>query len=209
MVKYRMNSKGDEFVGGTIKEHTVNSDRTLSDDDQKLILGILKERFRSFTSRHESFEWDRIEARLLEKPNKLWSLNEMEITGGEPDIVGYDKDTKEYIYIDCSKETPIGRRSICYDHEALFSRKTNKPENSAINMATEMGINILTEKEYFELQKLGDFDTKTSSWLLTSVGIRKLKGAIFGDFRYGKVFIYHNGADSYYGVRGFRGSLRV
>lgn len=157
-------------------------------------------------NRHEGII---VQKKLEASPEKLWSLHEMESTGGEPDVVGYDNATGEYIFYDCSAESPKGRRSICYDHAALEARKQHKPENSAINMAADMGIEILTEEQYRELQKLGNFDMKTSSWIKTPAEIRKLGGAIFADYRYGQVFVYHNGADSYYGARGFRGSLKV
>ena len=160
-------------------------------------------------NRHKGLEWAQVQARLEDDAEKLWSLNEMERTGGEPDVVGLDKKTGEYIFYDCSAESPMGRRNVCYDKEALESRKEHKPENSAIGMAAAMGIEILTEEQFRELQKLGKFDTKTSSWIKTPSDIRKLGGAIFADFRYGNVFVYHNGAESYYGARGFRGSLRV
>lgn len=160
-------------------------------------------------NRHKGIEWNKVQDKLEANPEKLWSLNEMEVTEGEPDVVGYDKKTGEYIFFDCSPESPKGRRSICYDHEALESRKEHKPKHSALGMAEEMGIEILDEQQYRELQKLGKFDTKTSSWIKTPADIRKLGGAIFGDWRYGHVFIYHNGAESYYAARGFRGSLRV
>jgi hypothetical protein len=154
-------------------------------------------------------EWNNVQAKLEANTEKLWSLNEMEKTGGEPDVIGHDKRTGEYIFFDCSAESPKGRRNVCYDREALESRKEHKPANNAIDMAALMGIEILTEEQYRELQKLGNFDTKTSSWVKTPSEIRKLGGAIFADFRYGKVFVYHNGAESYYGVRAFRGSLIV
>lgn len=160
-------------------------------------------------NRHKGIEWNKVQEKLEANPEKLWSLNEMEVTEGEPDVVGYDKKTGEYIFFDCSPESPKGRRSICYDHEALESRKEHKPKHSALGIAEEMGIEILDEQQYRELQKLGKFDTKTSSWIKTPADIRKLGGAIFGDWRYGHVFIYHNGAESYYAARGFRGSLRV
>ena len=170
----------------------------------------LKARYEKNMIRHQGIEWANVQAKLeASGPDKLRSLHEMEQTGGEPDVVGYDAATDEYLFYDCAAESPKGRRSICYDHEALEARKQHKPENSAINMAMEMGIEILTVEEYMDLQNLGNFDTKTSSWVKTPPEIRKLGGAIFGDYRYGKVFIYHNGADSYYGARGFRGSLRV
>jgi hypothetical protein len=170
----------------------------------------LKARFEKNMNRHQGIEWADVQAKLTESsPDQLRSLHEMERTGGEPDVVGYDAATGEYIFYDCAAESPKGRRSICYDHEALEARKQHKPENSAINMAMEMGIEILTVEQYMDLQNLGNFDTKTSSWVKTPAEIRKLGGAIFGDYRYGKVFVYHNGADSYYGARGFRGSLRI
>jgi hypothetical protein len=169
----------------------------------------LKARFEKNMNRHESIKWAKVQAKLDTGTQRLWSLNEMERTGGEPDVVGYDKKTGEYIFYDCSAESPKGRRSVCYDRDGLESRKEHKPKNSAIDMATAMGIELLTEEQYRELQTLGQFDTKTSSWLKTPSDIRKLGGAIFGDFRYGNVFVYHNGAQSYYAARGFRGSLKV
>src|SRR5574338_529406 len=172
------------------------------------LLSALKARFEKNMNRHEGLEWAAVRARLEASPGKLWSLNEMERTGGEPDVVAHDKKTGEYVFYDCSAESPKGRRSLCYDREALESRKEFKPEDSAMDMATAMGIEILTEEQYRELQKLGKFDTKTSSWLKTPSEIRKLGGAIFGDRRYDHVFVYHNGAPSYYAVRGFRGLLR-
>jgi hypothetical protein len=183
--------------------------KELSPEQYEELIKVLKDRFEKNTSRHEGLEWKKVNAKLETNTEKLWSLNEMEVTGGEPDVVGYDDTTGEYIFYDCSAESPKGRRSVCYDHEALESRKQNKPENSAINMAGAMGIEILTEEQYRELQKLGKFDTKTSSWLKTTANIRKLGGAIFGDCRYDTVFVYHNGADSYYSARAFRGSLRI
>lgn len=173
------------------------------------LLSVLKIRFDKNMGRHKGLDWANVSAKLEANPTKLWSLNEMEKTGGEPDVVGIDKKTGEYIFYDCSAESPAGRRSICYDHEALESRKEHKPANSAIQMAEDMGIEILTEEQYRELQKLGKFDTKTSSWIKTPTDIRKLGGAIFADYRYGTVFVYHNGAESYYAARAFRGSLRV
>ena len=170
------------------------------------LLRILKSRFEKNMNRHKGLEWAEVQAKLEEK---LWSLNEMERTGGEPDVVGHDKKTGEYIVYDCSAESPKGRRSVCYDREGQESRKEYKPENNAIDMAAAMGIELLTEEQYRELKRLGNFDTKTSSWLKTPSEIRKLGGALFADFRYGNVFVYHNSAASYYGVRGFRGSLRV
>ena len=169
----------------------------------------LKERFEANTNRHKGIKWHDVQAKLETNAEKLWSLAEMERTGGEPDVVGFDKKTGEYIFFDCSPETPNGRRSLCYDRAAWESRKEHKPENSAMGMAAEMGIKILTEEEYRELQKFGSFDTKTSSWLETPSDIRQLGGAIFGDYRFGRVFVYHNGAESYYAARAFRGSLRI
>nr|WP_304213787.1 DUF4256 domain-containing protein [Fredinandcohnia onubensis] len=183
--------------------------KELSLEQVEELLNTLKERFEKNTNRHSDLEWAKVQAKLEANPSKLWSLNEMEATGGEPDVVGYDKDTDEYIFNDCSAESPKGRRSVCYDREALEARKKHKPENSAMDMATEMGIELLTEEQYRALQELGNFDLKTSSWVQTPAAIRKLGGAIFCDCRYDTVFTYHNGADSYYGARGFRGSLRV
>ncbi len=183
--------------------------KKLSSEERKELLNVLKARFDKNMNRHKGHNWANVQAKLEANMEKLWSLHEMEKTGGEPDVVGYDKKTDEYIFYDCSAETPKGRRSICYDHEALESRKEHKPENSAIQMAADMGIEILTEEQYRELQKLGKFDIKTSSWIKTPADIRKLGGALFADWRYGHVFVYHNGAESYYGARAFRGSLRV
>jgi hypothetical protein len=173
------------------------------------LLRTLKARFERNMNRHKGLEWANVQAKLEANPEKLWSLNEMERTGGEPDVVGHDKKTGEYIFYDCSAESPKGRRSVCYDREGLESRKAHKPEDNAVDMAAAMGIEILMEEQYRELQKLGNFDTKTSSWVKTPAEIRKLGGALFCDRRYNHVFVYHNGADSYYGVRGFRGSLRA
>ena len=173
------------------------------------LLRALKIRFEKNMNRHKGLEWAKVQAKLEANTEKLGSLNEMERTGGEPDVVGHDKKTGEYIFYDCSAESPKGRRSVCYDHEALKSRKEHKPENSAIEMAAAMGIEILTEAQYRELQKLGNFDAKTSSWVKTPSDIRKLGGAIFADYRYDTVFVYHNGAESYYAARGFRGSLWI
>jgi len=173
------------------------------------ILDALKTRFEKNMNRHKGLEWDNVQSKLEANPEKLWSLNEMERTGGEPDVVGLDMKTGGYIFYDCSAESPKGRRSVCYDREALESRKEYKPENNAIDMAAAMGIELLTEEQYRELLKLGNFDTKTSSWIKTPSDIRKLGGAIFADFRYGNVFVYHNGAESYYAARGFRGSITV
>lgn len=173
------------------------------------LLETLKARFEKHMNRHKGLEWAELEAKLKASPKKLWSLNEMERTGGEPDVVGHDKKTGGYIFYDCSAESPKGRRSACYDREALESRKEHKPANNAIDMATAMGIDLLTEEQYRDLQKLGEFDMKTSSWVQTPSEIRKLGGALFCDRRYDTVFVYHNGAESYYAARGFRGSLRV
>jgi hypothetical protein len=183
--------------------------KTLPAERGNELIGELKARFEKNMNRHKGIEWDKIQAKLEANPEKLWSLDEMEITGGEPDVVDHDKETDEYIFYDCSTESPKGRRSVCYDYEALEARKEHKPENSAIQMAEDMGIELLTEEQYKQLQKLEEFDAKTSSWLKTPSSIRKLGGAIFGDRRYDAVFIFHNGADSYYAARGFRGSLRV
>ena len=177
--------------------------------EREELLGILKARFEKNMNRHKGLEWAKVQAKLEANTEKLWSLNEMEETGGEPDVVGYDKKTGEFIFYDCSAESPKGRRSVCYDGEALESRKEHKPKNSAIDMATAIGVELLTEAEYRELQKLGEFDTKTSSWVQTPADIRKLGGALFCDRRYNHVFLSHNGAESYYAARGFRGSLRV
>jgi Protein of unknown function (DUF4256) len=176
---------------------------------QEELLGVLKIRFEKNMNRHKGIIWASVQSKLEANSEKMWSLYEMERTGGEPDIVGQDKKTGEFIFYDCSAESPSGRRSICYDVEGLESRKEFKPENNAIDLAASIGIEMLTEEEYRALQKLGKFDMKTSSWLKTPADIRKLGGAIFADFRYGNVFVYHNGAQSYYGGRGFRGSLKV
>ncbi|HEX5169937.1 MAG TPA: DUF4256 domain-containing protein [Cyclobacteriaceae bacterium] len=173
------------------------------------LLLVLQERFEKNMKRHKGLEWAKVRTRLEAAPEKLWSLDEMETTGGEPDVVGHDKKTGEYIFYDCSAESPKGRRSLCYDGEALASRKEHKPKNSALDMAADMGIELLTEEEYRELQKFGEFDTKTSSWVQTPPEIRELGGAVFCDRRYNHVFLYHNGAESYYAARAFRGSLRV
>jgi hypothetical protein len=183
--------------------------KVLPPEQREELLKALKGRFDMATQRHKGLEWPKVQAKLKANPGKLWSLNEMERTGGEPDVVGHDKKTGEYIFYDCSAESPNGRRSICYDREGLESRKEHKPENNAVDMAAAMGIELLTEEQYRELQDLESFDTKTSSWLKTPSEIRDLGGAIFADFRYGTVFVYHNGAQSYYGGRAFRGSLRV
>lgn len=181
----------------------------LPPEQLETLLSTLQVRFEKNMNRHKGIRWAEIEARLKAKPEKLWVLYKMEETGGEPDVTGYDKSKDEYIFCDCAAESPKGRRSVCYDQEALDSRKEHKPKNSAIGMAAEMGIDLLTEAQYRELQQFQNFDTKTSSWLKTPAEIRKLGGAIFGDYRYGKVFVYHNGAESYYAARGFRGALRV
>ncbi|WP_252504217.1 DUF4256 domain-containing protein [Sporosarcina sp. Marseille-Q4943] len=181
----------------------------LSSEQREDLLKTLKARFEKNMERHEGLDWTKIEEKLEANDEKLWSLNEMERTGGEPDVVGYDVDKDEYVFYDCSPESPKGRRSVCYDREALESRKKHKPENSAMDMATEMGIELLTEEQYRMLQTLGNFDMKTSSWVQTPASIRKLGGAIFCDRRYDTVFMYHNGAESYYAARGFRGSLKV
>ena len=183
--------------------------KKLSLEQSEELLKTLKARFEKNMNRHKGLEWPKVQAKLEANPEKLRVLEEMEITGGEPDVVDHDKKTGEYIFYDCSAESPKDRRSLCYDHEALEKRKEHKPADSAINMAADMGINLLTEEQYRELQKLGKFDTKTSSWVKTPSEIRKLGGAIFCDRRYDTVFLYHNGADSYYAARGFRGSLRV
>jgi hypothetical protein len=183
--------------------------KNLSPKQSEELFKILKARFEKNMNRHKGIEWNKVEMKLKKSIDKLWSLNEMEITEGEPDVVGFDKKSSEYIFFDCSTESPNGRRSLCYDAEALASRKENKPKDSAINMANTMGVEILTEEQYRELQKFGGFDLKTSSWVKTPAEIRKLGGAIFCDRRYNKVFTYHNGAESYYAARGFRGVLRV
>jgi hypothetical protein len=185
------------------------SNGTPSKEQRKELLGTLKVRFEKNTNRHKGLEWAKVQAKLEANAEKLWSLSEMERTGGEPDVVGHDKKTGEYIFYDCSAESPKGRRSICYDREALDSRKEHKPKDSAIGMAAAMGIELLTQEQYRELQKLGNFDTKTSSWVKTPSNIRKLGGALFCDRRFDTVFVYHNGAESYYAARAFRGSLRV
>lgn len=186
-----------------------NRKKDLSQEQCEELLKVLKNRFEKNMNRHKDLEWAKVQAKLEANSEKLWSLNEMEKTGGEPDVVSYDEKTDEFIFYDCSAESPKGRRSVCYDREALESRKKHKPENNAIDMATAMGIELLTEEQYRELQKLDNFDLKTSSWVQTPANIRKLGGAIFCDRRYDTVFVYHNGADSYYAARGFRGSLRV
>ena len=190
--------------------NAINSNKKkLSPKQTEELLSALKARFEKNINRHKDVEWAKVRAKLEASSEKMWSLNEMERTGGEPDVVGHDKKTGEYIFYDCSEESPKGRRSICYDHEALQARKENKPGNSAIKMAADMDIEILTQEQYQDLQKLGRFDLKTSSWIKTPSPIRKLGGALFCDRRYDTVFVYHNGAESYYAARGFRGSLKV
>ena len=183
--------------------------KDLTEEQRIKLLKVLNARFDKNMNRHKNLEWIKVQAKVETNIEKIWTLNEMEKTGGEPDVIGYDKETDEYIFYDCSPESPVGRRNLCYDREALDSRKSNKPENSVIDMADEMGIDLLTEEQYRELQKLGTFDMKTSSWVKTPADIRKLGGALFCDRRYGAIFVYHNSAPSYYSARGFRGSLRV
>jgi hypothetical protein len=190
-------------------KNTTRNKNELSPKQREELLKALEARFEKNMNRHKGLEWARVQTRLEANPEKLWSLNEMERTGGEPDVIGQDKKTGEYLFYDCSEESPKGRRSFCYDRAALEARKENKPKDSAMNMAAAMGIELLSEEQYLQLQKLGNFDAKTSSWLQTPSEIRKLGGAIYGDFRYGRVFVGHNGADSYYAARGFRGSVRV
>jgi len=196
------------FNRGKVKNMN-SSKKAFSSEQRKELLTALKSRFEKNMGRHKGIEWAKVQAKLEANAEKLWSLNEMEKTGGEPDVVGHEKKTGEYIFYDCSPESPQGRRSFCYDHDALESRKENKPANSAVDMAAAIGIVLLTEAQYRELQTMGEFDTKTSSWVKTPADIRKLGGAIFCDRRYNTVFVYHNGAESYYAARGFRGSLRV
>lgn len=181
----------------------------LPDGEKEELIKTLKNRFEKNSNRHQDLKWADIQTKIEANTDKIWSLNEMEITGGEPDVIGYDQNTDEYIFCDCSAESPKGRRSICYDHQALEARKEYKPADSALNMAADMGIEILTEEDYKNLQQIGNFDLKTSSWIQTPLNIRKLGGALFCDRRYDHVFVYHNGADSYYAARGFRGLLRV
>ncbi len=185
------------------------SKKELSPEQREELLRALKARFEKNMNRHEGLEWAKVQARLDADTDKLWSVNEMERTGGEPDVVGHDKKTGQYILYDCSAESPKGRRNVCYDREGQEARKAFRPENNAIDMAAAMGIELLTEGQYRELQRLGEFDTKTSSWVRTPPDVRKLGGALFADRRYGNVFVYHNSAPSYYGARGFRGSLRI
>ena len=189
--------------------NTHNPKNDLLPEQREELLKVLKARFEKHMNRHPGLEWARVQARLEANPEKLWSLSEMERTGGEPDVVGQDEKTGEYIFYDCAAESPKGRRNVCYDREGLEERKEFKPENTAMDMAAAMDIDLLTEEQYRELQKLGNFDLKTSSWVKTPADIRKLGGALFADYRYGHVFVYHNSAPSYYGSRGFRGSLRV
>lgn len=188
---------------------TKGNKKELSSERPEDLLSVLKTRFEKNMDRHEGLEWAKVQAKLEDDTEKLWSLSEMERTGGEPDVVGFDETRGEYIFYDCSEESPKGRRSLCYDREALDARKEHKPKNNAVGMAAEMRIELLTEEEYWELQQLGHFDTKTSSWIKTPSNIRKLGGAIFADYRFSRVFFYHNGAESYYAGRAFRGSLRV
>lgn len=187
----------------------MSNKKNLSSKQKEELLNILQDRFENNMNRHDGLKWTDVQAKLEANPEKLWSLGEMENTGGEPDVVAFDKKTGEYIFYDCSAESPMGRRSFCYDREAWESRKANKPENNAVDAANAMGIEILTEAQYRELQRLGNFDLKTSSWVKTPDEIRKLGGALYCDRRYNTVFVYHNGAESYYAARGFRGSLRV
>jgi hypothetical protein len=192
-----------------LKTQMVGSKRQLSREQRQKLLSILEARFERNMERHKRVEWAKVQAKLERAPDKLWSLNEMERTGGEPDVIGYDEAAGEYIFCDCSEESPQGRRSLCYDRAALDARKQNKPAGNAIEMAIAIGVELLTEQQYRDLQKLGTFDTKTSSWIKTPSAIRELGGALFCDRRYNTVFVYHNGAESYYAARGFRGSLKV
>ena len=185
------------------------SKKKLSSEQREELFKALKARFEKNMNRHKGLDWAKVQAKLEANAGKLWSLNEMEDTGGEPDVVGHDKKTDEYVFFDCSPESPKGRAAVCYDREALDSRKEHKPRDSAIDMAEAMGVELLTEEQYHELQKLGEFDKKTTTWVRTPADVRKLGGALFGDCRFGRVFIYHNGAQSYYSARGFRASLRV
>lgn len=207
-----IDSRLESFIENVSKQQIVmtkSNKSELSLEQREELLRTLKSRFEQNMKRHDGLEWAKVQAKLEDNPRKLWSLNEMERTGGEPDVVGFDKKTGEYVFYDCSAESPNGRRSVCYDREGLESRKANKPENNALDMAAAIGIELLSEEQYRELQQLGDFDTKTSSWVKTPAEIRALGGALFCDRRYGKVFMYHNGAESYYAARGFRGWLRV
>ena len=206
-------NRGQLFTQHSDKKETsmkgAETRKKLSPEQREELLRALKARFEKNMNRHKGLEWAKVQAKLEANAEKLWSLNEMETTGGEPDVVGHDQKTGEYIFFDCSAESPNGRTSVCYDREGLESRKEHKPKNNAIDMAAAMGIELLTEEQYRELQKLGKFDTKTSSWVKAPADIRKLGGALFGDRRFGRVFVYHNGAQSYYSARAFRGSLRV
>lgn len=207
-----IDSRLESFIENVSKQQIVmtkSNKSELSLEQREELLRTLKSRFEQNMKRHDGLEWAKVQAKLEDNPRKLWSLNEMERTGGEPDVVGFDKKTGEYVFYDCSAESPNDRRSVCYDREGLESRKANRPENNAQDMAAAMSIGLLSEEQYRELQQLGDFDTKTSSWVKTPAEIRALGGALFCDRRYGKVFMYHNGAESYYAARGFRGWLRV
>lgn len=196
-------------VNEAVEKRGTESKKRLRPEQSEELLGLLKVRFQNNIQRHTDVQWANVQAKLKANPEKLWSLSEMERTGGEPDVVGYDRTTGEYIFYDCSEQSPAGRRNACYDREALESRKLHKPKNSALGMATAMGVELLSEEQYRELQRLGNFDTKTSSWVKTPPAVRNLGGALFCDRRYDSVFVYHNGAESYYAARGFRGSLRV
>jgi hypothetical protein len=198
-----------DYILAAVRRILMATKKELPLDQREGLLRALQARFEKNRNRHQGLEWANVQVKLQADPEKLWSLHEMERTGGEPDVVGHDNKTGEYIFYDCSAESPKGRRSLCYDREALESRKENKPDNSATDMAAAIGIELLTEEQYRELQNLGDFDTKTSSWVKTPADIRKLGGALYCDRRYGHVFVYHNGAESYYAARGFRGALRV
>jgi hypothetical protein len=191
------------------KKSNMSKKNQLSPDQTKELIETLTTRFEKNQARHKGISWDKVKAKLEASPEKLWILDEMEVTGGEPDVIGYDEKAAAFVFCDCSTESPRDRRSLCYDRAAWESRKANKPENTALDVAAEMGITLLNEEQYQALQQLGEFDLKTSSWLLTPPNVRKLGGAIFGDRRFGRVFIYHNGADSYYAARGFRGLLLV
>jgi hypothetical protein len=190
-------------------KNTTAGRKDLSPKQREELLGVLEARFEKHMSRHKGLDWAKVQAKLVASPEKLWSLHEMERTGGEPDVIALDKKSDEYLFVDCAPESPKGRRSICYDREGLESRKQAKPAHNAVDLAAVMGIDLLTEAQYRDLQTFGPFDEKTSSWLRTPDGIRQQGGAIFGDYRYGQVFVYHNGAQSYYAARGFRGALRV
>jgi hypothetical protein len=209
MHNYTISSGTNKEATTMTKIDNISNQKTLSPEQSEELLSILQARFEKNKQRHVGLDWTKIQERLLANSKKLWSLHEMEVTGGEPDVVGQDEETGEYLFYDCSAESPKGRRSVCFDREALESRKQHKPENSAIDMAMSMGIELLSEEQYRNLQKLGKFDLKTSSWVQTPADIRKLGGALFCDCRFGHVFLYHNGAESYYAARGFRGSLRV